>query len=98
MQDLFSAEPASRTETRVDVDVRRILHGVSAIGQNITDMVEAEEELEQAMGEKARLAASETAAHEASRLKTEFSHEVRTPVAGIITIAELLLSYQALAN
>ncbi len=58
-------------------------------------MVEAERELEKATAEKAKLVASETAAKEASRLKTEYfthiSHEIRTPLAGIMSIAELLL-------
>lgn len=46
--------------------------------------------------DRAKALASETAAKEASRLKTEFvtnmSHEIRTPIACIIGIAELLLS------
>ena len=69
--------------------------GVSTIGVNITEMVEAEEELKRATAERAHLIASEMAALEASRLKTEYfthiSHETRTPVAGIISLAELLL-------
>ncbi len=78
-----------------DEDAGKVV-GVSAIGANITEMVEAEEELKRATAERAHLIASEMAALEASRLKTEYfthiSHETRTPVAGIISIAELLLS------
>lgn len=76
--------------------------GVSAIGANITEMVEAEEELKRATAERAHLIASEMAALEASRLKTEYfthiSHETRTPVAGIISIAELLLADQTIGE
>lgn len=85
-----------------DGDGHRRVRGVSAIGANVTEMVEAEEQLRLAGIEKAKLIASETAAKEASRLKTEYfthiSHETRTPVAGIISIAELLLSDPSLQD
>jgi len=65
-------------------------------------MVAAELELDKVAAEKATLIASETAAKEASRLKTEYfthiSHEIRTPVAGIISIAELLLGDDSLGD
>ena len=73
-----------------------VVKGVSVIATDITDMVEAEEQLRRAEVEHARLVACEAAVQEASRLKTEYfthiSHEIRTPVAAIISIAELLLA------
>ena len=82
-------------------DEERIV-GVSAIGANVTEMVEAETKLRAAEVEKAQLIANEVAAKEASRLKTEYfthiSHETRTPVAGIISIAELLLADDTLQD
>jgi signal transduction histidine kinase len=85
-----------------DEDGKRRVKGVSAIGANVTEVVQAEEQLKRAEVEKAKLVASEHAAKEASRLKTEYfthiSHETRTPVAGIISIAELLLSDPSLQD
>lgn len=52
-------------------------------------------ELKQKQNENVRLLANETAAKEASRLKSNFlanmSHEIRTPIAGIIGMSELML-------
>ncbi len=76
--------------------------GVSALGANVTEMVEAEDKLRASEVEKTQLIANEVAAKEASRLKTEYfthiSHETRTPVAGIISIAELLLADDTLQD
>ncbi|ELU36745.1 sensor histidine kinase/response regulator, putative [Rhizoctonia solani AG-1 IA] len=54
----------------------------------------AEVRLRESFAERSRLLASETAAKEASRLKSQFlanmSHEIRTPIAGVIGLSELL--------
>ncbi|GAA5858915.1 hypothetical protein JCM8547_007154 [Rhodosporidiobolus lusitaniae] len=72
--------------------------GVIIVGRDITDLVNAEERLEKSRIEKGQLEASEFAANEANRLKTEFlttvSHEIRTPIASILGICELLLGEQ----
>ena len=69
--------------------------GVVILAGDITDLKEAETALKQSYEEQTRLLASETAAKEASRLKSEFtanlSHEIRTPITGMIGMSELLL-------
>ncbi|KAM0753703.1 hypothetical protein T439DRAFT_322591 [Meredithblackwellia eburnea MCA 4105] len=74
--------------------------GVIIVAANVTDLVEAEEALQRANFQRAQLLASETAAKESSRLKTEFtttmSHEVRTPIAAMMGICELLLDDSSL--
>ncbi|GAA5979992.1 hypothetical protein JCM11641_008256 [Rhodosporidiobolus odoratus] len=70
--------------------------GVIIVGRDVTQLVLAGEELERSRAEKAQLEASEFAAKEANRIKTEFlttvSHEIRTPIASILGICELLLA------
>ncbi|GAA5954653.1 hypothetical protein JCM21900_006093 [Sporobolomyces salmonicolor] len=70
--------------------------GVIIVGNDVTELLCTENALQKSRLEQAQLAASEHAAQEASRLKTEFlttiSHEIRTPIAGILGICELLLS------
>lgn len=72
------------------------MDGVIVVASDVTDLIVAERALKRADLERAELVASETAAKEASRLKTSFvtniSHEIRTPIAGMIGIAELLLA------
>ncbi|BGP42387.1 hypothetical protein JCM10450v2_006481 [Rhodotorula kratochvilovae] len=73
--------------------------GCIAVGVDISERVRAEEALESSRIKASELAASEHAAREANRLKTEFlttiSHEIRTPIAGILGICELLLADSA---
>ena len=68
---------------------------VFGINFDVTEMKEREHALESRKQENARLLLAETAAKEASRLKSQFlanmSHEIRTPIAGVIGMAELLL-------
>lgn len=72
------------------------MDGVIIVATDVTDLLAAEAALQQADLERAQLLASETAAREASRLKTAFvtniSHEIRTPIAVMIGIAEILLA------
>lgn len=62
--------------------------GCIIVVSDVTELVEAEEALQKS-------AASEHAAREANRLKTQFlttiTHEIRTPIAGILGICEILL-------
>lgn len=62
--------------------------GVILTGADVTELVHAEEKIQES-------SASERAAREANRLKTQFlttiTHEIRTPIAGILGICELLL-------
>ena len=68
---------------------------VIGINFDVTEMKERDLALESRKQENARLLSAETAAKEASRLKSQFlanmSHEIRTPIAGVIGMAELLL-------
>ncbi|KAM0790862.1 hypothetical protein ACM66B_004703 [Microbotryomycetes sp. NB124-2] len=69
-------------------------NGVVIIATNATLNIKTEEALKESYQMQAELRASETAANEANRLKTEFlsviSHEIRTPIAGVLSICELL--------
>jgi signal transduction histidine kinase len=65
-------------------------------------MVVTDQALKKAAEERALLIAAETAAREASEMKTAFvtniSHEIRTPITCIIGIAELLLGDDTLTK
>ncbi|KAK9899724.1 hypothetical protein P389DRAFT_164791 [Cystobasidium minutum MCA 4210] len=71
------------------------VHGVVIVCTDITDLKATEAALIKSYETQSRLEASETAAKEASRLKSEFtanlSHEIRTPITGMIGMSELLL-------
>ncbi|KAF8751921.1 hypothetical protein RHS01_08259 [Rhizoctonia solani] len=73
---------------------RRPVVGVVGVSVDITERKIAEVKLRESFAERSRLLASETAAKEASRLKSQFlanmSHEIRTPIAGVIGLSELL--------
>ncbi|CUA76460.1 multi-sensor hybrid histidine kinase [Rhizoctonia solani] len=75
-------------------DDERPVVGVVGASMDITDRKIAETRLRESFTERSRLLASETAAKEASRLKSQFlanmSHEIRTPIAGVIGLSELL--------
>ncbi|CAE6457533.1 unnamed protein product [Rhizoctonia solani] len=78
----------------VDVEDGRPVVGVVGVSLDVTERKLAEFKLQEAFVERSRLLASETAAKEASRLKSQFlanmSHEIRTPIAGVIGLSELL--------
>ena len=69
--------------------------GIVCISVDATHAKEQEKALRSQEKENMRLLAAETAAKEASRLKSQFlanmSHEIRTPIAGVIGMSELLL-------
>ncbi|KEP49809.1 hybrid signal transduction histidine kinase K [Rhizoctonia solani 123E] len=77
-----------------DVEDDRPVVGVVGASMDITERKVAEVKLRESFAERSRLLASETAAKEASRLKSQFlanmSHEIRTPIAGVIGLSELL--------
>ena len=62
--------------------------GVIVIGSDVTSMRQKEQE-------NIKLLANETAAKEASKMKSNFlanmSHEIRTPIAGVLGMSELLM-------
>ena len=71
------------------------INGVIGISVDVTEMKQRDNELEKQNKENLRLLSAETAAKEASKLKSQFlanmSHEIRTPIAGVIGMSELLL-------
>ncbi|KAG9011622.1 hypothetical protein FRB93_002683 [Tulasnella sp. JGI-2019a] len=83
-------------------DIVKNIIGVIIVASDATDIVAAAAALQQAEVERTSLMASETAAREASKLKTDFvtniSHEIRTPIAHMIGISELLLADTTLSE
>lgn len=77
-----------------DADQRDV-NGLVGISMDVTNLKEQELALRSQEKENIRLLSAETAAKEASRLKSQFlanmSHEIRTPIAGVIGMSELLI-------
>ena len=82
-------EPTKGRTDGVPVD------GVVCISVDITQAKRQENALRSQEKENMRLVTAETAAKEASQLKSQFlanmSHEIRTPIAGVIGMADLLI-------
>ncbi|KAI4234410.1 MAG: hypothetical protein LQ349_003817 [Xanthoria aureola] len=76
------------------IDESRV-EGLIGVSMDVTELKEHEAKMRAQEKENLRLLAAETAAKEASRLKSQFlanmSHEIRTPIAGVIGMSELLL-------
>ncbi|GJN70498.1 hypothetical protein PLIIFM63780_002910 [Purpureocillium lilacinum] len=70
------------------------IEGVIGVIFDVTELKEREEAIREQSREKRRAMASEAAAKEANRLKSQFlanmSHEIRTPITGVLGMAELL--------
>jgi PAS domain S-box-containing protein len=69
--------------------------GVVGTSFDVTEIKRRTEQLQEQERENDRLLLAETAAKDASRLKSQFlanmSHEIRTPIAGVIGMSEILL-------
>ncbi|KAK5992852.1 Peroxide stress-activated histidine kinase mak1 [Cladobotryum mycophilum] len=70
------------------------IEGVIGVIMDVTELKVRGEALQKQSKEKRRAMASEAAAKEATRLKSQFlanmSHEIRTPITGVLGMAELL--------
>ena len=84
----------SKTPYGGSVDDRSI-EGLIGVSMDVTELKDHEAKMRSQEQENIRLLSAETAAKEASSLKSQFlanmSHEIRTPIAGVIGMAELLL-------
>ncbi|GAA5980667.1 hypothetical protein JCM11641_000169 [Rhodosporidiobolus odoratus] len=82
--------------TQTKINGTSFIAGCIIVAHDVTDLVHTQERLRQSYEERAKLQASETAASESSRLKSEFlahaSHELRTPIAHMLGLSELLLA------
>ena len=71
------------------------IEGLIGCSKDVTDIKEKEQAMQSQEKENLRLMSTEHVAKEASRLKGRFlvnlSHEIRTPIAGVIGMSELLL-------
>ncbi|KAK4050857.1 hypothetical protein OIV83_003279 [Microbotryomycetes sp. JL201] len=76
--------------------------GVVIVAGDVTAQINADVLLKKTVQDHEQLRQSELAAQEASRLKTTFlqllSHEIRSPIAGMIGICELLLEDASLSE
>ena len=74
---------------------KAFVDGVVGTSFDVTELRTRTDALESQERENNRLLTAETAAKEASRLKSQFlanmSHEIRTPIAGVIGMSELLI-------
>ncbi|KAL9595868.1 MAG: hypothetical protein Q9219_006173 [cf. Caloplaca sp. 3 TL-2023] len=86
---IFSTKRDHVTPDKEDIE------GIIGISMDVTELKEHEVKMREQEKENLRLLSAETAAKEASRLKSQFlanmSHEIRTPIAGVIGMSELLL-------
>lgn len=75
-----------------------VVDGVVGVSMDVSEIKEREADLQSQEKENVRLSSAETAAKEASRLKSQFlanmSHEIRTPIAGIIGMC--ILTFRSL--
>jgi len=71
------------------------IEGIIGCSINVTEAKMTNQALQRQENENIRLSSAESAAKEASKVKSQFlanmSHEIRTPTAGVIGMAELLM-------
>ena len=87
--------PIADNQSRSDGSDEKRVEGIIGISMDVTEVKQQEAKMHEQEQENLRLLSAETAAKEASRLKSQFlanmSHEIRTPIAGVIGMSELLL-------
>lgn len=87
--------PILRQERIGGIEGNTFIDGVVGVSMDVTEMKQAELDLQKRNQDNANLMAQSVAAKEASKMKSQFlanmSHEIRTPIAGVIGMSELLL-------
>jgi PAS domain S-box-containing protein len=87
--------PILRQERIGGIEGKKFIDGVVGVSMDVTEMKQAELDLQKRNQDNANLMAQSAAAKEASKMKSQFlanmSHEIRTPIAGVIGMSELLL-------
>lgn len=87
--------PILRHERAGGIEGSAFIDGVVGVSMDVTEMKQAEQDLQRRNQDNANLMAQSVAAKEASKMKSQFlanmSHEIRTPIAGVIGMSELLL-------
>jgi PAS domain S-box-containing protein len=87
--------PILRRERAGGIEGDAFIDGVVGVSMDVTEMKQAEQDLQRRNQDNANLMAQSVAAKEASKMKSQFlanmSHEIRTPIAGVIGMSELLL-------